>query len=129
MTTRIEVTLPDQTFHQAEFLARLANRQVADLLADTIVISLPVLTDRDDMVRPVNELANVDILALTNLQLPPEQDERLSQLLAKQQMENLYPSERAELQALMRIYQIGLLRKSQALTEAVKRGILPALEP
>jgi hypothetical protein len=110
-------------------LARLANRQVADLLADTIVISLPVLTDRDDMVRPVNELANVDILALTNLQLPPEQDERLSQLLAKQQMENLYPSERAELQALMQIYQIGLLRKSQALTEAVKRGILPALEP
>ncbi len=39
MTTRIEVTLPDQTFYQAEILARLVNRQVADLLADTIVIS------------------------------------------------------------------------------------------
>ena len=58
MTTRIEVTLPDQTFYQAEILARLVNRQVADLLADTIVISLPVLTARDDMVRPISELTN-----------------------------------------------------------------------
>jgi len=35
--------------------------------------------------------------------------------------------ERLELQALMQIYQEGLLRKATALSEAVKRGLMEPL--
>ena len=54
--------------------------------------------------------------------MPPEQDDRLSLLLYKQQAETLGIEERSELSALMEIYKEGLLRKAQALKEAVKRG-------
>ncbi len=57
------------------------------------------------------------------MELPPEEDRRLSDLLYKQQAGQLEPKEREELSQLMQLYQEGLLRKAQALSEAVKRGL------
>lgn len=51
------------------------------------------------------------------------QDRRLSLLLNKQQAGKLIEAERVELSALMQVYQEGLLRKAQALSEAVRRGL------
>jgi len=50
-------------------------------------------------------------------------DARLSMLLDHQQAGTLTSEERAELAALMQLYQVGLLRKAQALREAVRRGL------
>jgi hypothetical protein len=68
-------------------------------------------------------------LALTELQMLPAQDRRLSALLQKQQAQALSDPERAELLALMQVYQEGLLRKAQALREAVRRGLRMPLKP
>lgn len=51
-----------------------------------------------------------------------------SDLLDKQQAGTLIESEFLELQALMQIYQEGLLRKATALSEAVKRELIESLE-
>jgi hypothetical protein len=59
----------------------------------------------------------------------PAQDRRLSALLQKQQAQALSDPERAELLALMQVYQEGLLRKAQALREAVRRGLRMPLKP
>lgn len=67
-------------------------------------------------------------MALTQMQMPPDQDDRLSLLLYKQQAETIAEEERAELSALMEIYKEGLLRKARALKEAVKRGLMQPLE-
>jgi hypothetical protein len=53
----------------------------------------------------------------------PVQSQRLSELLDKQQAGALIPGERPELWALMRIYELGQLRKAEALAEAVKRNL------
>ena len=57
-----------------------------------------------------------------------EQDQRLSELLNQQQERDLSTFENTELWSLMQIYQINLLKKSQGLNEAVKRGLISPLE-
>jgi len=54
----------------------------------------------------------------------PEQRDRLGYLQAKGKAEGLTTDERYELLALMQIYQRGHLRKSEAMAEAAKRGLL-----
>ena len=54
----------------------------------------------------------------------PDADQRLSYLLSQQQDGLLGETERMELAALMQLYQEGLLRKAQALAEAVHRGLI-----
>lgn len=82
-----------------------------------------------EMVRPVKELSDEEVLALTELQMEPAQDQRLSSLLSKQQTGEVSDTERAELLALMQLYQEGLLRKARALHEAVRRGLREPLAP
>lgn len=129
MAARVVVTLPDDVYRRVEQLAQLTNRDVADLLADTITLSLPPLDLSSRSVHPVTSLSDEDVLALTELQMLPAQDRRLSALLQKQQAQALSDPERAELLALMQVYQEGLLRKAQALREAVRRGLRTPLEP
>jgi CopG-like RHH_1 or ribbon-helix-helix domain, RHH_5 len=129
MSTRVEITLPDEVYHRAERLAQVVSRNVSDLLADTITLALPSLTPHAQKEQPITELADQKVLALADLQMPPAQDQRLGNLLDKQQAGTLTDSEPAELLALMQVYQEGLLRKAQALREAVRRGLRAPLEP
>jgi len=77
----------------------------------------------------ISRLPDEEVVALTDLQLTPEQDQRLSALLHKQQASQLAEAEYIELTELMQVYQEGLLRKAQALREAVQRGLREPLEP
>jgi hypothetical protein len=61
--------------------------------------------------------------------MTPVQDRRLSTLLHRQQTGELSDMERSEMLALMQVYLDGLLRKAQALREAVRRGLREPLEP
>jgi hypothetical protein len=128
MSTQVLVTLPDETYRRADHLARLAGRATPDLLADTIVLSLPSLSPRPKTPRPVSALPDEEVLTLTTLQMKPAQDRRLSLLLDRQQTGSLTEAERFELFTLTQVYQEGLLRKAQALHEAVRRGLREPLE-
>jgi hypothetical protein len=129
MSTQITLTLPDETYRRAVHLARLTSRNIADVLADTIDISLQPLGAELTMGKPVSELSDAEVLAVAESQMEPTQDRRFSELLDKQQSGILTNSERSELMALMQVYQEGLLRKAQALNEAVQRGLRKPLEP
>jgi dsDNA-binding SOS-regulon protein len=78
---------------------------------------------------PVDSLSDQEVLALTELQLTDEQQAVLSDLLAKNQDKTLDAGGRRQLDALMRIYERGLLRKAQALRVAVQRGLREPLQP
>ena len=129
MSTRVVINLPDEVYHRAEHLAQLINCDVADILADTVALSLPALSPQSETVRPVTELADEEVLTLIKLQMKPKQNRRFSLLLERQQAGELSDAERSELLALMQLYQEGLLRKAQALHEAVRRGLRKPLEP
>src|SRR5882672_3802237 len=123
MATRVVVTLQDDVYRRVERLAQLTSRDVADLLADTITLVLPPLDVSAESVPTVTSLSDEEILGLTELQMLPKQDRRLSTLLQKQQERALSAPEQGELITLMQVYQEGLLRKAQALREAVQRGL------
>lgn len=127
MSTKITITLPDEIYQRAERFARLANRDIASILADTLQLSIPLVSVEVNNLEPVSVLSDEQVLALTDLKMEPEQDTRLSKLLDRQQAGTLTEDERPELQVLMQVYQEGLLRKATALNEAVKRGLIEPL--
>lgn len=123
MSTQVLVTLPDELYARVQRLAQLTRREVADVLSDTLELALPTVASKGPAPAAVDTLPDDEVLALTNLQLPPVQDQRLSEMLDRQQASSLSDAERAELGMLMQIYNEGLLRKAQALAEAVRRGL------
>jgi hypothetical protein len=127
MSTQITITLPDEVYQRSERFARLANRDIASVVADTIELSIPPISPEAAALEPVSALSDEQVMALTQLQMESEQDARLSDLLDRQQSGILTEIERIELQTLMQIYQEGLLRKATALSEAVKRGLMEPL--
>jgi hypothetical protein len=127
MDTQITITLPDEVYQRAKRFARLANRDIASVLVDTIQLSIPPTRADTLALVPISDLPDEQVLALTDLQMEPDQDECLSELLDRQQAGLLTENDRLELQVLMQIYQEGLLRKATALSEAVKRGLMEPL--
>jgi hypothetical protein len=61
--------------------------------------------------------------------MPPPDDARLGELLDQQQAVPLAPADRAELALLFESYQSALLRKAQALREAVRRKLREPPKP
>jgi hypothetical protein len=126
MATEVTITLPDEVYQRAERFALLANRDLNSVLADTVGASLFSIQPHLTNLTPINLLADPEILALSNLQMDPDQDARLSELLEKQRERSLLSNEPQELEGLMQIYREALLRKTAALVEAVKRGLREA---
>ncbi len=129
MSTQVTVTLPDDVLQRAELWAQHTNRPVADFLAETIELSLRPLGVPPNGHGPVETWSDEEVLVAADAGMPPKEDHRLSDLLYCQQAGTLTDAERAELTALMQVYQEGLLRKARALREAVRRGLRGPLEP
>lgn len=123
MSTQVTLTLPDEVFSRAQRLARLLHREVADVLRDMVTLAMPSMALDREMPPPPHALGDAEVLALSELELPPEQDRRLGDLLQRQQAGALDEAERRDLAALMQSYQEGLLLRAQALEEAVRRGL------
>src|SRR6266699_3278176 len=124
MSRTVTVTLSDDLYRQLAQLAKLNVNEVA-----TEAIELSFLPGDPSLLKPVDELPDKEILKLTQLQMSRAEDRRLTQLLTRQQKGTLTSKERGELWTLMQIYRNGLLRKAQALAEAVRRGLSEPLTP
>lgn len=122
MTAQITLNLPDEVYHQAELLAQQRHRTVSEILVETLEnFLLPTA-------KPVSALSDSEVITQTQLRLQPLQEQRLSELLDRQQSGTIAFLERDELQALIHIYETRLLRQAQALNEAVRRGLIEPLK-
>jgi hypothetical protein len=124
MSTQVVLTLPDETYERVAQFAAYAKRNVSEIVATALASTLPSL-DTLAQLRNITTLSDNEVLALTELRMELEADGRLSELLDHQQAGELTDLQQAELAALMRTYEIGLLHQSQALAEAVRRGLIP----
>jgi len=116
MSEQVTAPLPDDTYRRAEYLARMTGRDIiADVLADTIGLSLQPLGAQYAADQPVTELSDADVLAVADSRVDLALDQHMSKLLDKQQAGRLADDEGPMLLALMQVYQDGLLRKAQAL--------------
>jgi hypothetical protein len=114
--------LPDEVYHQAELLAQQRHRSVSEILVETLEIFLLPTA------QPVSALSDSEVITLTQLRLQPVQEQRLNELLDRQQSGTIASVERDELQALIHIYEARLLRQAQSLNESVRRGLLEPLK-
>lgn len=127
MSTQLTLELPENLLARAKSIANRAGQSVNDLLAESIELSLKPwgATQEAD----IHEAGDDDVLKACAFELSSEDDQRLSQLLQRQQAEALSVSEQSELASLMQVYQEGLVRKAEALREAVRRGLRQPVQP
>ena len=129
MSTQVIVTLSDDLYAQAQHWAALTHRDVPQLLTEALALVLTPLGPPTVAVPPVAMLSDTEVLALAQVQMAPQHGHRLDQLLAKQGEETLTAQEQAELLALMQVYQQLWVQQSEALAEAVRRGLRAPLMP
>lgn len=129
MAMQVTVNIREETYRYAEWLSRTTGHSVSDILATLLDNTLPASERSTQILKPVEELTDGQVLALSEFQMSPREDRRLSDLLRAQQERALTQSEHADLDRLMQVYQQGLLRKAQALREAVHRGLRAPLNP
>ncbi len=121
MSTQLTLDLPENLVARAQTIALRAGQSVNDLLAESIELSLKpwgTVVEGD-----IHQCGDEEVLKACDLELSTEDDRRLTELLQRQQAETLLVHEQAELTSLMQVYQEGLVRKAEALREAVQRGL------
>ena len=131
MTIPITINLPESLAASVQRLGEATAREISDVLLDTLEIVLPTLDHLSEMSINSNiaDISDEEVLELANLKMDVFQNQRLGELQAKGKNTGLTAGERYELLILMSLYQIGQLRKSEGLAEAVKRGIKTSLSP
>ncbi|MBO1046383.1 MAG: hypothetical protein HEQ10_00850 [Dolichospermum sp. DEX182a] len=131
MTIPIIINLPESLAASVERLGEATAREISDVLLDTLEIVLPTLDNLSEMSINSNipDISDQEVLELANLKMDVVQNQRLGELQAKGKNTGLTAGERYELLILISLYQMGQLRKSEGLAEAVKRGIKIPLSP
>jgi hypothetical protein len=120
MSQHITIEVSEQVVRQATQVAAQTERSVEEVLASWLESVISEM--------PVEEMSDAEVLALTEVQLTNEQQATLSELLAQNQEGTLDAAGQKQLDELMRLYEHGLLRKSQALRVAVQRELIAPLQ-
>lgn len=125
MAVEMTLNLPENLIESARKFGGATNQRVEAVLADALEMVLPMIEDSPSNIPypPTSDLSDSEVLELADSKMDAAQNQRLGELQAKGKATGLSLAERYELLALFRIYQIGLLRKSEAMAEAVQRGL------
>lgn len=125
MSVEVTLTLPESLVENARKFGRVAQQDTEIVLAEALERLLLMIEDSPDSVfyQPVSALSDKEVLELANSKMDADQNQRLGELIARGKSSGLSVTERYELAALMMVYQLGQLRKSEALAEAVARGL------
>ncbi len=129
MSTEVVLHLPDKLFRQASRLAELSNQDLPRVLTETLENAFFPLGPFAETLAPIEKLSDQEILQVAERRMENLQGKRFSQLLTRQNAGKLSEAERLELAALLQVSQEGMLRKAQALAEAVRRGLRAPLTP
>ena len=128
MDNQVMVTLPDDLYENAQQWAIMTQRELSETLTDALRIVLTPVVTKPHVERPVSTLSDEEVIALSKVQMDQGQGERLGKLLEKQRELTLTATEQVSLMTLMQVYHQLWIRQSEALAEAVKRGLRPPLE-
>ena len=129
--TQITINLPNSLVESAQCLGQATARELSQVLIDTLEIILPTFNNLSAISNhpEASHLSDSEVIELANLKMDEVQNQRLGELQAKGKNTGLTEAEGYELSVLISIYQMGQLRKSMALAEAVKRGLREPLLP
>ena len=125
----MEVTLElsDQLYEQAKQWAAITEQDLDTALTEALTVVLTPVHTAPELDEQVTSLSDEQVLEQAEMRMAPSQGQRLSLLLAKRREGSLTEEEQRELFALFQTYQRLWLRQSEALSEAIRRGLRPPL--
>jgi PHD/YefM family antitoxin component YafN of YafNO toxin-antitoxin module len=122
--TEVTLNLPEPLLAHAKKLGQATQRNVDVVLTDTLEMLWLTLEETPNLAElSISELPDDAVLKLSDAKMNESQNQRLGDLQANGKAAGLTDAERYELLALLQIYQLGQLRKSEALAEAFHRGL------
>jgi hypothetical protein len=129
MSVEVTLHLPEPLVEHAKRFGEATQRDVGQVLADTLEMMWATIGAGSELAPPVSTLTDEDVLALADAKMDPVHNDRLAELQTRGKADGLTEAERLELLSLLQLYQAGQLRKSEGLAEAVRRGLRPPLRP
>lgn len=122
---QLTLNLPDNLVNHAGVIGRITHRDATEVLADTLEMMWPAWENMldTDLFPPLTSLSDDEVIELADLKMDSEQNRRMGELQSRGKSSGLTISEQFELLTLVHFYQIGQIRKSEALAEAVRRGL------
>jgi hypothetical protein len=116
MSVEVTLSVPENLIENARRFGGATGQEVEEVLEDALELMFPMVGDSPQTMLEANvsTLSDAEVLALADSKMDGAQNRRLGELQA---------AERYELLTLLRIYQIGQLRKAEALAEAARRGL------
>lgn len=118
----ISVKLPNNLYENVSALAQAKKKSVGEIIKNAV--RKAVSEAAETVESPLADCSDEEVLALARLKMSDAENQQMSALLNKQREEIITPLERNELEALLRVYQAGNLRKAQGIAEAVQRGLI-----
>jgi hypothetical protein len=129
MSVEVTLYLSEHLVEHAKRFGEATQRDVGQVLADTLEMMWATIGTEPELELPVATLTDEEVLALADAKMDPIHNDRLAELQMRGKADGLTAAERGELLALLHLYQIGQLRKSAGLAEAVRRGLRTPLRP
>ncbi len=126
MSHQVTLDIPETVYARAERQASRHHRLVPEVLSDWLSMSLGDELALDSPAG-MRSLPDDVVLQMSNMQPSEERQARISLLLERQKESVISAAERTELARLMDEFDGGLLLKTAALVEAVRRGLRPRL--
>ena len=123
MTVQVTLSLPENLVEQVQRYGRATRQDVETVLVEALETVWPHSSPSEEFYTPVVKLSDEEIITLADSKMDAAQHKRLLALQGKGKKSGLTLDERYELTALLKIYQLGQLRKSEALAETVRRGL------
>ena len=120
MNGLVTLQVSEHVLRHATSVATTSQQRVEDVLIEWLETTVAE--------KPVQSLSDEEVLALSEMKFTQTEQERFSYLLDGNREGDLTADERDELDRMMHVYERGLLRKSQALREAVIRGLREPLQ-
>lgn len=118
----ISVKLPNNLYQGVSNLAKAKKKSVGEIIKGAV--KKVIAEETETLERPLLNCSDEEVLVLANMKMSEAENKRMSELLGKQSEETITPLERNELDAFIRVYQMGNLRKSQGIAEAFLRGLI-----
>lgn len=125
MSVQLTLTLPEEIVESAERIGRSTEQAAEVVLTNALETLWPAWNalPTESLYPPVSTLTDKEVLSIAEMKMNATQNQRLADLQAKGKVGRLSELERHELTSLLYIYQLGQLRKSEGLVEAVRRGL------
>ncbi len=117
----ITINLPESLWANLSVIAGKSRRRIDELIVEKIEHAFAADTER--LGTQISLCSDREVLEIAKLHMPDSEDQRLSDLLQKQNEAELSANEQEELWKLMEQNRLTTLKKAFALREISRRGL------